>query len=198
MASQFEKSNPAWELRLWQQRTGEWFERLQANWQPSTPDLPDQSVKPPEILPQVWTAIFWLLVIALVIVIIWNLYPIVQRVLAKSRPDRPTSPPPIPDRSQTEWLQQARQAQNQGDYTQACRALYLAMIKKLQDQSRLTPDPSLTNGEYRAILNAQARPQAYRTLINAHDESIYTDRPLTQERYAECDRAYREIEQERP
>jgi Domain of unknown function (DUF4129) len=198
MASQFEKSNPGWDLRLWQQRTGEWFERLRANWQPSPPDLPDRSVKPPEILPQVWTVIFWLLVIALVTVILWNLYPIVQRVLAAPRPDRPTVEPPIPDRSQMEWLQQARHAQSQGDYTQACRALYLAMVKKLQDQSRLTRDPSLTNGEYRAILNTQARPQPYRTLINAHDESIYTDRPLTQERYAECDRAYREIEQERP
>jgi Domain of unknown function (DUF4129) len=196
MASQFEKTNFAWDFRLWQQRTGEWFERIQANWQPSIPDTPNSSVRPPEVLPQVWTTLFWLLVVALVTVILWNLYPIVDRYFATQRPQRPTPEPATPDRSQTEWIQQARQAQSQGDYTQACRALYLAMIKKLQDQSLLSTDPSLTNGEYRHLLKTRSRPQPYRTLINAHDESLYTDRKLSAERYAECDRAYREIDQE--
>ncbi len=193
----FEKTNPAWDLRLWQQRSSEWFERILSSWQPSdSPDTPNP-VRPPTIPAQLWTVIFWLLVLALVTTIVWNLYPIVHRALTKSQPERPltSSPKPI-DRTQNEWLQQAKKAQSQGDYTQACRALYLAMITKLQDQTLLSKDPSLTNGEYRHLL--KTRSPAYRTLINAHDESLYTDRPITQDRYAECDRAYRDIDQETP
>ena len=198
MPSNFEKTNPAWDLRLWQQQTGEWIEKTLASWQPSDGLKAPQAIHPPEISTQVWTAIFWLLVVLLITLILWNLYPLVDRYLARSRPPIPTPAPPAIDRSQNEWLQHAKQAQSQGDYTQACRALYLAMVKKLQDQSLLSTDPSLTNGEYRAILKTRSRPQPYRTLINAHDESIYTDRPLTQDHYAECDRAYREIDQEMP
>ena len=193
----FEKTNPAWDLRLWQQRSGEWFERILSSWQPSgSPDTPN-SVRPPTIPAQLWTVIFWLLVLGLVTTIVWNFYPIVYRYLTKSQPERPivTAPKPI-DRTQNEWLQQAKKAQSQGDYTQACRALYLAMLAKLQAQALLSKDPSLTNGEYRRLL--KTRSPAYRTLINAHDESLYTNRPITQDRYAECDRAYRDIDQEMP
>ena len=196
--SNFEKTNPAWDLRLWQQRSSEWFERILASWQPSdSPDSPTNPVQPLTIPAQLWAAIFWLLVLALVTTIVWNLYPIVQRILTKVQPQGPLAPSPKPiDRTQKQWLQQAREAQSQGDYTQACRALYFAMITKLQDQTVLSKDPSLTNGEYRHLL--KTRSPAYRTLINAHDESLYTDRPITQDRYAECDRAYRDIDQETP
>jgi Domain of unknown function (DUF4129) len=192
MSSEFEKTNPAWDLRLWQQRTGEWFEYLISGWKP--PEIPENDPSPPpEIAPEFWESAFWLIVIGLAIVIVWNLYPIVERYFTQVRPDRPKPPPPVPDLTQSEWLARARLAQSNGDYTQACRALYLAMVKQLQDKSILTPDPSLTNGDYRKLLKTRPQPHAYRTLINAHDESIYTDRPLTQDRYAECDRAYRDI-----
>lgn len=193
----FEKTNPAWDLRLWQQRSGEWFERILSSWQPS--DSPDTSnpVRPPTIPVQLWTVIFWLLALVLVTIIVWNLYPLVHRYLTQSQPDRPIAPSKESiDRTQNQWLQQAKKAQSQGDYTQACRALYFAMITRLQDQTLLSKDPSLTNGEYRHLL--KTRSPAYRTLINAHDESLYTGRPMTQERYAECDRAYRNIDQETP
>lgn len=194
----FEKTNPAWDLRLWQQRSSEWFERILSSWQPiDSPDSLNNPVRPPTIPAQLWTLIFWLLVLALVTTIVWNLYPIVHRYLTKSQPERPlaSSPKPI-HRTQNQWLQQAKKAQSQGDYTQACRALYFAMVTKLQDQTLLSKDPSLTNGEYRRLL--KTRSASYRTLINAHDESLYTDRPITQDRYAECDRAYRDIDQEMP
>ena len=194
----FEKTNPAWNLRLWQQRSSEWFERILSSWQPSdSSDSPDNPVQPPTIPAQLWTVIFWLLVLALITIIVWNLYPIVQRILTKAQPQGPLAPSPnLIDRTQNQWLQQAKKAQSQGDYTQACRALYFAMITRLQDQTLLSKDPSLTNGEYRHLL--KTRSSAYRTLINAHDESLYTDRPITQDRYAECDRAYRDIDQETP
>ena len=197
-SSTFEKTNPAWDLRLWQQRSSEWFERILSSWQPSdSPDSITNPVRPPTIPAQLWTVIFWLLVLALVTTIVWNLYPIVYRYLTKSQLQGPLAPSPKPiDRTQNQWLQQAQEAQGQGDYTQACRALYFAMITKLQDQTLLSNDPSLTNGEYRHLL--KTRSASYRTLINAHDESLYTDRPITQDRYAECDRAYRDIDQENP
>ena len=194
-STNFEKTNPAWDLRLWQQRSGEWFDRILSGWQPTDSATNPTPVQPPTIPAQLWTVIFWLLVLALVTTIVWNLYPIVHRILTKSRTRQPTeiSTQPI-DHTQTEWFQQAKKAQSQGDYTQACRALYLAMIAKLQAQALIAKDPSLTNDEYRRLL--KARSPSYRTLINAHDESVYTDRPVTQDRYAECDRAYRDIDQE--
>ena len=193
----FEKTNPAWDLRLWQQQSSEWFERILSSWQPiDSPDNPNP-VQPPPIPTQFWTLVFWLLVLALITTIVWNLYPIVQRIITQSQPERlPASVPSPIDRTQIQWLQQAKKAQGKGDYTQACRALYFAMITRLQDQTFLSKDPSLTNGEYRHLL--KTRSPAYRTLINAHDESLYTDRPMTQDRYAECDRAYRDIDQETP
>ncbi len=198
----FEKTNPAWEFRLWQQRTGEWIEGIISKWQPPTIDTPDPKTNPIALPVVNWELIFWLISIGLVAWIIWTLYPIVLQYWTRRSnfPRRTVSQPAIPVKTQSEWLQVAQDAQRRGDYTQACRALYFAMLKRLQDQKILSADPSLTNGDYRQQLNqtlkSRSKRQGYRTLIQAHDRISYNAEIYNSDQYAECDRAFRDIERD--
>jgi hypothetical protein len=206
MAQDFEKTSLPWSIKLWQQRTGEWFENLTSGWK--GPDLPDDAPKP-EIAPQTWEGLFWLILIVLGGLLAWKLYPLVARLIAEQSIPRPNfeAEAQVPVLSQTQWLQQARTAKEQGDYAKAARALYFAALARLQERELISTDRSLTNGEYRAQLKKkqsqnqqnQKRDRAYQTLANTHEALHYSQNtPISAQRYDDCDRAYRDIEQETP
>lgn len=201
-SQEFEKTNLPWEMRLWQQRTGEWWENLTSGWK--VPELPENTPKP-DVAPQTWEGLFWLILIAIGGLITWKLYPVIARLIAEQSIARSTilEPAPEPVLKPDEWLQQARGAQAKGDYAQAARALYFAALTRLQDREILSTDRSLTNGEYRIQLQKKLRntqsDRAYQTLSNTHEAIYYSNHEtISAERYEACDRAYREIDQETP
>ncbi len=202
MAQDFEKTNLPWDVKLWQQRTGEWFEHLTSGWK--APDFPENTPKP-EVAPQTWEGLFWLILVALGGLLVWKLYPTIARLIAEQSIPRP-SLDPIPEApvlSQNQWLQQARSAKDNGDYAKAARALYFAALARLQEREMISTDRSLTNGEYRAQLRRKKRDsksdRAYQTLANTHEALYYSqNETITAQRYEDCDRAYRDIDQENP
>lgn len=203
MAQDFEKTNLSWELKLAQQRIGEWFEQLTSGWNP--PALPDNTPRP-DVPVQTWEALYWLVIVMGISFIIWKLYPLIARlinpktILSAKKPIAPATP------TTTQWLQQAKRAKANGDYRTATRALYFAALTRLKTSELLVNDDSMTNGEYRNQLRqrktSQKSDRAYQTLATAH-ESIYyntdhnteVDKKLA-EQYDDCDRAYQDIEQE--
>ena len=213
MAQDFEKTNLSWELKLGQQRIQEWFEQLTSGWNP--PQLPNNTPKP-EVPPQTWETLYWLVIFIGISYTIWQLSPLITRLISQQTTPVPKKPiaPPTPTTAQ--WLQQAKQAKANGNYSKATRALYFAALTRLKDRELLANDDSMTNGEYKRQLhqrkNSQKSDRAYQTLANVH-EAIYYDTNYNAEanntnsqnlvqqhlkQYEDCDRAYRDIEQETP
>jgi hypothetical protein len=205
MAQDFEKTNLSWELKLGQQRIGEWFEQLTSGWH--LPELPNNTPKP-EVPPQTWETLYWLVIVTGISFTIWKLYPLITRLITQQIVPRSQKPIVTPEPTTTQWLDQARSAKANGDYTKATRALYFAALTRLKDRELLANDDSMTNGEYRRQLHQRKKSQksdrAYETLANAHEAIYYntetndTDSRSLVKQYEDCDRAYRDIEQETP
>ncbi len=203
MAQDFEKTNPSWELKLGQQRIGEWFEQLTSGWNP--PQLPKNTPKP-EVPSQTWETLYWLVIGIGISLIIWKLYPLAARLITQKTIPRSQRSIAAPEATTTQWLQKATQAKAKGDYSKATRALYFAALTRLKEREFLAKDDSMTNGEYRTQLHQRKKSQksdrAYETLANAHEAIYYninnTTAKTQAQQYEECDRAYRDIEQETP
>ena len=146
MAQDFEKTNLSWELKLGQQRIGEWFEQLTSGWNP--PSLPNNTPKP-EVPPQTWETLYWLVIFIGISYTVWKLYPLVTKLISQQTTPAQKKPIATPNPTTAQWLQQAKQAKANGNYSKATRALYFAALTRLKDHEFLANDDSMTNGEYR-------------------------------------------------
>jgi Domain of unknown function (DUF4129) len=195
MAGTYQKDSFGWQLERWQWQLGEWWEKL------FTPNRPAQEAPPPNlpVVPEwVWRAGFWVIAIALGLWVLWQLYLLLSPHLGGSIFARrsktqatPKAAPPVPV---SEWLQRSRQYAQRGNYKEACRTLYFAMIQKLDETGKLPNQLSRTDGEYLRTLQTFPNPNPYRQLIGAHEQLCFANAPLSKETYDRCDRAYQEIE----
>lgn len=190
----FEKTSFDWQLHQLQRQFGEWVQRLLSN----NSNAPDENWQLPEWL---LNSLFWLIVIGLAGFLGWQLYRLLSPYLAASWRSRqnlysvaasPTETLPV-----AEWLQRSRQAQQQGNYREACRALYMAMLQRLNDQNLIAQQPSLTDGEYAALLHTLStldRPQPYHLLLRTHESLHFSQAAISAETCDRCWQAYREID----
>ena len=204
--SQFDKT--IWQTENSIRQTGEWVEfqwqRL-GNWVWGNDSSGINA--PPwwgEVL--LWTArgLAFLLVL-------WVLYTLLQQLKAwrqwfdnKVSPSE-VSPQPHPDiTSVQDWLQQAAQAQSRGDYPAGCRALYMALLLRLEETGWIYCDHAHTNQEYLQRLEAQwilkAKPTpvqaTWRQIFQIHEVSYYGAAPVTAETFQDCQQAYQTLEVE--
>jgi hypothetical protein len=192
LATAFEKSNLPWQIQLIKQRFGEWIELRLFELKP--PKLPQVSISP-------WllNGLFWGLVLGFGILVIWWLMPLFRRTwraLQRSTDGQAESLAPLPPRDRTvaEWLRQAKTFQQQGNYAEACRALYMAMLQRLNDTKIALHEPSRTDGEYLRLVQSLAQSRPYRTLIQTHEQICFGNAQISDETYTLCQQAYREID----
>jgi hypothetical protein len=191
----FEKTSFHWQIRQLQQQFGEWLQRLLMN-DSNTPN--DNWQLPGWVI----ESLFWLIVAGLVGFLGWQLYRLLGPYLAASWRSRQRA-----RSSQTvstletlpvaAWLQRSRHAQQQGDYREACRALYMAMLQRLNDQNLITQQPSRTDGEYATLLHTLStldRPQPYHLLLRTHESLCFSEAAISAEICDRCWQAYREID----
>lgn len=183
----FAKNSLGWQLQkltLWAQEA---LERLF-----SSGDA--QAAPPPQLPSWLLQSLFWLMALAASGWLVWQFCQILLPYWQTLRP--PARPPTQPHRTSANWLQQAQQAQQQGDYTAACRALYLATLQRLGEQNLISPQASRTDGEYLTLLQTLSLqvPQPYRLLIQTHERLHFDRLPASAELYAECWQAYQQIQ----
>jgi hypothetical protein len=111
-----------------------------------------------------------------------------------------------------DWLTQAAQAQTQGDYPAACRALYMALLLRLEETGWLYGDGrrpvgghrTHTDQEYLQRLESQwilkAKPTAlqatWRRIFQVHEVSYYGAAPVAAETFQDCQQAYQTLDAE--
>lgn len=192
LAIAFEKSNLSWQIQLIKQRFGEWIELKLFELMPRK--LPNVSISP-----LLLDVLFWGLVLALGTLVIWWLMPLFPRTWfalqqAAEGQSEPRSPLPSRDLTVAEWLQQAKTFHQQGNYAEACRALYMAMLQRLNDTQIALHEPSRTDGEYLRLVRSLAQSRPYQTLIQTHEQICFGNAQISNETYTLCQQAYREIE----
>jgi hypothetical protein len=196
MSGTYQKDGLDWQLLQLQQRIGEWFEGL---FPQDTPEMqsPNWWV-PPEWL---FRAAFWLVAITTGLWVLWQLYrllrPHLNTILFANQSMQVVASSPERMVPGAEWLQRSRQFAQQGNYAEACRCLFLAMVQQLDETGQLPNDKSRTDGEYLRAVQTFAQVPCYRELIRTHERLKFGDQPVSQEVYQRCDRAYGEIVQAR-
>ncbi len=117
-------------------------------------------------------------------------------------PQMPIASPQDRPRHVHEWLELAQAQQLAGDYAGACRALYMALLYRLQEAGWLRVNPHWTNREYLQELErlfqlgerSSTLRRSIQHLFYVHSRSYYGGQPLDLETLATCQAAYFEIE----
>lgn len=187
----FAKHSWSWQVQLWQQNLAEWWEWQLSQWFPPLPSFnrPDW--------PDAWSTplihgLFGLLVVLLTLGLWWN-----RRFwLRRWRQLQAVSfalPELTPTLTTAHWLKRAQQLQQAGDYYQACRCLYLAMLQHLHDQALIPHAADRTDEEYLLLVSALPEPEPYETLLEIHQQLCFGQRQASAQLYVRCDQAYRHL-----
>lgn len=188
----FQRNSLDWQAQQATQRLGEWFERLLAG--ANLGGSEDSVTQPPEWLLK---TVFWAMVIGAIGWASWQLYKLLRPYWINYWQFRQARHPvDLPPSWQTapEWLRQARTAQQQGNYREACRALYMAMLQLLNDRGMIPQEASRTDGEYLTLAQSLNLPPPYRVLIRTHERICFDRVTISSEVYERCWQAYQEIE----
>ncbi|BAY26074.1 hypothetical protein NIES2100_58850 [Calothrix sp. NIES-2100] len=194
----FEKNSWDWQLSQLQQQAGEWIEYEFSRFESALPQWPPGwSISP--WLGRVLNLLFWLVVGLFLVWLVWRLWrefrPYVYSWLSRTGNYDATNPTIISHEfSVGLLLARSQQFYRQGNYREACRCLYLAMLQHLHDTSVVRHQPSRTDGEYLQLLRSSVTPiQPYETLITTHEQLCFGNAEILPENYEHCQQAYREI-----
>lgn len=186
----FQKTSWQWQIEQIQQRFGEW---LMAKLRFGSPK---------QVLPE-WLimAISYLLWFLLFAGLAWITYLIVTRYGKQlgSRRRRPVTPElkPVKQYTLAELLNKVQQFQQQQNYGEACRYLYLAMLQKLNDANLVPHQTSRTDREYAKILHhlpgMSPVTNQGKILLQTHEQLQFADRIITAEGFDSCQKAYSQI-----
>ncbi len=191
----FAKTNVGWQIHQLSQRLGEWVELKLKTLAPKNIPLfdwlPNWSIAP--WVPQ---AIFWSV---LGLLLIWLGLQAVQLLSpgATWRRRSSTSSDPSPTAKElavAAWLRKAQEFQRQGNYGEACRALYMAMLQRLHETKSVAHQSSRTDGEYLQLVQDLPQPAPYETLIATHEQLCFGNTLISAETFQQCQRAYGEID----
>ncbi len=191
MAGNFEKTNLGWQIQRWQMQIGEAMEKAlqpDSKTEVLTWSVPDWVLR----------VLFWTIALSLTLWVLWQLYQLFQPYLALEGFVRPrqhkTGPTVAAPLSEAQWLQRSQSLARQGNYREACRALYHALLQKLDAMAIVPAQASRTDGEYLDCLQILPDPRPYQALIQVHEELCFGNAVITQETFHRCEQAYRELE----
>jgi hypothetical protein len=190
----YQRTNLDWQLQQFGRRVNEWVELQFTSARP---------IQGPELSLPPWLlkTLFWVLLVSFVAWLIWQLVQVFKPYISQlwqpaHRLDQTPRSQPQKSVTVSEWLRRAQNLQRQGNYTQACRVLYMAMLQRLNDTKRLSHQASLTDGEFLQVVQTFPKPQPYRVLIHTHEQLCFSDAQISAEVFNRCQQAYQEIEAE--
>jgi Domain of unknown function (DUF4129) len=195
-AGTFEKTNIGWELSKVGQRFGEWLD-----WVISDSKDPNRDVDDWSLPPWLMQTIFWGVIAIAVLWILWQLYrlinPYLPQIFRWQQGDRIVQPLSDQEKAAAiaSWMARYQQVRQQGNWREACRALYMAALQQLNDRELIRDEPSRTDGEYVSLLTMVDRPQPYQLLVRTHEQLHFSSANASDETCDRCLQAYQEIEQ---
>jgi Domain of unknown function (DUF4129) len=187
-----EKTSWRWQLEQLQQQLGEWIEvKFRSNDRDLYPD-----VFPPW-LGGLLVRLTWLVLAGLVIWFGYRvIYPYLQQWLnRRNRSPSALTSTPVKVFTVGELLAKSQQFQRDGDYTQASRWLYLAMLQRLNDVDLIPHQFSRTDRQYMQLLRAIPIVDVGEILVSIHEQLHFGNQQIAIEDFDRCQQAYRQIEE---
>jgi Domain of unknown function (DUF4129) len=190
MSTAAEKTSWRWQLEQLQQQLGEW---LEVKFRSDDRDL-NFDIFPPWLGPLL-VRLIWLLLAGLVVWFVYRIiYPYWQQWVRKKGEPQSELAAPVRVYTVAELLTKSQQFQQNGDYTQASRWLYLAMLQRLNDAELIPHQFSRTDREYINVLSAIPIVNVGEILVSIHEQLHFGNRQIAIEDFDRCQQAYRQIE----
>jgi uncharacterized membrane protein YgcG len=193
----FEKNNLNWQIQQFGRELSEWIELQTAKFSPPSNNSNPSPMPQFELASWVVELIFWVVVVLAGAWVLWQLYrwlsPYIDILKAQAGwrgADRPVSPNAS---TVADWLRRVKEQQQQGNYPEACRALYMAMLQRLNDTNQIAHQSSRTDGEYLQLVQQLPRSQSYQTLLQTHEQLCFGEETVSADTFEHCQQAYREI-----
>jgi hypothetical protein len=192
----FDKSDFNWQVEQFQRRVSEW---LELNISPVAEQAirnTDWTISDWVINVTIWLS--WLILGSVIALLLWQIFKIIRpyletigllKIRTRKEEKAPVSPPAI------EWEQRSSQLAAKGEYREACRSLYMAMLQRLHEATVAPQQPSRTDGEYLQILRQIPRWQTYQVLLQTHERLCFNDDILSSTVFEHCQKAYQDLEQ---
>lgn len=195
--SNFEENNWSWQLQQWGQQFGEWWELQTQRLERNLPKLeyPDwlKNLGVPE---WVYQLIFWIILGVVLTWLSWQLIrvgiPYIQKMVRRSRAF-PSSSTKFQQLKAQKWQERSRKFQAQGNYTEACRCLYFALLQYLDEKQIILQQDSRTDREYRQLVTPLPHNSLYQILLNTHEELCFGLQNISPEKFAQCHQALETI-----
>jgi hypothetical protein len=196
MSTSAEKTSWRWQLEQLQQQLGEWIEvKFRSNGNDSPLDsLP--AWLGPLLVRLTWAALAGLL--------IWFIYRFIYPVCLRWWQERHQNAAinfrsvnfeeSAPVYTVAELLAKSQQFQANGDYTQASRWLYLAMLQRLNDAKLIPHQFSRTDREYQQLLQAVPLVNIGTLLVSIHEQLHFGNEQIGRSDFDRCQQAYQQID----
>jgi hypothetical protein len=201
-ADLFEKTSWSWQFRQFSQDLSEWVELQLSRFNPDLPRLPSVGLP-------TWFESFalWLTLViagAVFVMLVERLWRFFQQYFyafrqhstrAQRDPSAHAEPKTIAD-----WMKQVELFRQQGNYREACRALYMALLQHLNDAQLILHQSSRTDGEYLQHIqqlhhqSILAQLQPYQTLIATHEQLCFGHADISQAEFQICELAYQQLD----
>jgi Domain of unknown function (DUF4129) len=192
MSTAAEKTSWRWQLEQLQQQLGEW---LEVKFRSDDRDL-NLDIFPPWLGPLL-VKLVWLLLAGLVIWFAYRIiYPYWQQWVRQNKQPKSELAEPVQIYTVAELLTKSQQFQQDGDYTQASRWLYLAMLQRLNDADLIPHQFSRTDREYINVLSAIPIVNVGEILVSIHEQLHFGNRQIAIADFDRCQQAYRQIERQ--
>jgi Domain of unknown function (DUF4129) len=188
-----EKTSWRWQLEQLQQQLGEWIEvKLRSN------DRDLQLDIFPPWLGWLLVRLTWLLLAGLIIWFGYRIiYPYLQRWIERNNQSKSLlDVVPVQAYTVVELLSKSQQFQRDGDYTQASRWLYLAMLQRLNDANLIPHQFSRTDREYLQLLRTVPMIDVGQILVSIHEQLHFGNQQIEIADFDRCQQAYQQIERQ--
>ncbi len=190
MEGRFQQNSLGWQLYLLRKRVSEAIEAFFA---------PARKINRPNWELPEWAArlFFWAVVTALVLWLLWQLYQLLRPYLNQAIALRTPAPTEVAEKPPSltvhQWLGRSQLLARQGNYREACRSLYLALLQHLDETRQIPQQNSRTDGEYRQLL--QTRPEAplYQVVLDTHEQLCFSQAEVSADTFERCQRASQEV-----
>lgn len=188
MAASVQTNSIDWQLQLFSRRVGEWIELHL----PSSPNQPNSPS-----FPAWWLqAAFWTIVTLAILWLGYVVYSLARPYFDPNHPHRAKRIEPNQQKERTiaALIRDAQEFQRQGNYREACRSLYFAMLQRLHEAKIIPSQRSRTDREYAQLVQHLPQSEAYRILLEMHERLQFGQADVSIEQFDRVQQAYSTIE----
>ncbi len=183
-STNFENDNWSWQLQQLGQQFQEWWEfysrDLGRRVEPWLPSEWWKYLNVPDWLYNLllWVTFTWLVVWLALRFLRWRSPYLLRGLVSQPQSARPASGKSL--------IRASQQYAAQGNYTEACRYLYLAMLELLHEKGQIPQQRSLTDGEYRTLLASLPGSDRYYYLIDVHEQLCFAEQTMSVDVFEQC------------